>query len=74
LVASRRGLAALPSWGLQNYIEHEYVIAKPIGKKGLWSELYATGTSDIMNRAYAIDLIRIIRESCMQHLPHIKLL
>jgi LysR family transcriptional regulator for metE and metH len=74
LVASRRGLAALPSWGLQNYVEYEYVIAKPIGKKGLWSELYATGTSDIMNRAYAIDLIRIIRESCMQRLQHIKLL
>jgi LysR family transcriptional regulator, regulator for metE and metH len=74
LVASRRGLAALPSWGLQNYLEHEYVIAKPIGKKGLWSELYATGTPDTMNRAYAIDLIRIIRASCMEHLQHIKLL
>jgi LysR family transcriptional regulator for metE and metH len=74
LVASKRGLAALPSWGLHNYLEHEYVIAKPIGKQGLWSELYATVTPDTMRRAYAVDLVRIIRESCMEHLQHIKLL
>lgn len=74
LVASRRGVAALPSWGIQNYIDHEYVIAKPIGKKGLWSELYATGTPDIMTKSYAQDLLRIIRETCASTLSGIKLL
>lgn len=74
LVASRRGLAALPSWGIQSYIEHDYVIAKPIGAKGLWSELYAIGTSDIMTRPYAKDLARIIRDVCAEKLAGIKLL
>lgn len=74
LVASRRGLAALPSWGLQNYVQHEYVIAKPIGKKGLWSELYATGAVETMQRPYTRDLVSIIRSSCQQHLHGIKLL
>ena len=74
LVASRRGLAALPSWGIQNYIEHEYVIAKPIGAKGLWSELYAIGTNEMMARPYAKDLARIIREVCAEKLNGIKLL
>lgn len=74
LVASRRGIAALPSWGIQSYLEHQYVIAKPITKKGLWSELYATGTADIMARPYAQDLVRIIRETCAERLRGIKLL
>ena len=74
LVASRRGLAALPSWGIQSYVEHEYVIAKPIGAKGLWSELYAIGTTQMMARPYAKDLARIIRDTCAEKLNGIKLL
>ena len=74
LVASRRGLAALPSWGIQSYIEHNYVLAKPITDKGLWSELYATGTPNMMARPYAKDLARIIREVCAEKLQGIKLI
>ncbi len=74
LVASRRGLAALPSWGIQSYVEHDYVIAKPIGAKGLWSELYAIGTTEMMSRPYARDLSRIIRDVCAEKLNGIKLL
>jgi len=74
LVASRRGIAALPSWGIGSYLEHEYVIAKPIGAKGLWSELYATGKPDLLSRPYAVDLVNIIRETCAAHLAGIRLL
>ncbi len=74
LVASRRGLAALPSWGIQSYVEHEYVLQKHIGKKGVWSELYAIGTSEMMTRPYAKDLARIIRDVCAEKLTGIKLL
>ncbi|MCB5190036.1 LysR family transcriptional regulator [Methylobacillus arboreus] len=74
LVASRRGLAALPNWGIQSYIEHDYVIAKPIGKKGLWSELHAIGMPDTMARPYTRELARIIRETCADNLADIKLL
>jgi LysR family transcriptional regulator for metE and metH len=74
LVASRRGIAALPSWGIQNYVEHDYVMAKHIGKNGLWSELYAIGTSEMMARSYAKDLARIIRDVCAANLKDIKLL
>lgn len=74
LVASRRGLAALPNWGIQSYVEHEYVIAKPIGKQGLWSELHAIGTQETMQRPYAQELVRIIRDTCAERLTGIKLL
>ena len=39
LVASRRGVAALPSWGIKSYVDHDYVIARRIGAHGLWSDL-----------------------------------
>ncbi|MBA3695954.1 MAG: LysR family transcriptional regulator [Methylotenera sp.] len=74
LVASRRGMAALPSWGIQSYVDNDYVIAKPIGLKGLWSELYAIGTKEMMLRPYAKDLARIIRDVCAEKLNGIKLL
>lgn len=74
LVASRRGLAALPNWGIQSYVEHQYVIAKPVTKKRLWSELYAIGTGETMLRPYAQDLVKIIRETCSANLQGIKLL
>lgn len=40
LVASRRGIACLPRWAVKNHIDSGYVVAKPVGKKGLWGELY----------------------------------
>lgn len=41
LVASRRGIAALPRWAVETYLERGYVAARPIGPKGLWGRLYA---------------------------------
>lgn len=40
LVASRRGIAALPRWAVQTYLDRGYVGALTIGPKGLWGELY----------------------------------
>jgi LysR family transcriptional regulator for metE and metH len=74
LVASRRGIAALPNWGINSYVAHNYVIARRIGKKGLWSDLFATGSKDWISRPYVQDFVRIIRETCAEHLPEIKLL
>lgn len=73
LVASRRGIAALPSWGIQSYVNHDYVIAKSIGKKGLWSDLNATGTAETLSRRYTIDLVNIIKRTCAAQLDGIKL-
>jgi len=74
LVASRRGIAALPSWGVKSYVDHDYVTAKRIGAKGLWSELYAIGPRELAERAYFPDFIGIIRETCAAGLAGIALL
>jgi LysR family transcriptional regulator for metE and metH len=74
LVASRRGVAALPNWGVKNYIDYDYVVAKRIGPKGLWSELHATAPKALAARPYLVDLLGIVREQCMRLLPGIELL
>lgn len=71
LVASRRGVAALPSWGLQSYLEHDYVQAVRIGPKGLWSELHAICPKALASRPYMQDMAQIIRQQCAQ-LPGIE--
>jgi LysR family transcriptional regulator for metE and metH len=64
LVASRRGIAALPSWGIKNYLEHDYVVARRIGAKGLWSDLYAATTTDLARQPYVADFIATARRTC----------
>lgn len=74
LVASRRGVAALPGWGVKNYIDHDYVLGKRIGKKGLWSQLYAMTPKHLAETTYVQDFVGIIRDVCAAQLEGIKLL
>ena len=68
LVASRRGIAALPSWGLSNYLEHDYVIARRIGRKGLWSGLYAAMIREMSDHPYMADFLSLLKENCFSKL------
>ncbi len=71
LAASRRGIAALPSWGLQSYLSHEYVQGLRIGPKGLWSELHAIWPRKQASQPWLGDIAEIIRSECAQ-LPGIE--
>src|SRR4051812_155852 len=74
LVASRRGIAALPNWGVKSYVEHDYVLAKRIGRTGLWSELHAIVKRGDENRPYLADFVKIVRDICAAGLDRIELL
>ena len=74
LVASRRGIAALPDWGVKSYIDHDYVVGKRIGRNGLWSSLYAISRSAQAKKPYVRDFAAIVREKCGASLPGITLL
>jgi LysR family transcriptional regulator, regulator for metE and metH len=74
LVASRRGVAALPNWGLRNYIENDYVVGKRIGKHGLWSELHAVMPKAKAQQPFVGEFIEIVREQCAAQLDGITLL
>ncbi|MGH8246959.1 MAG: LysR substrate-binding domain-containing protein, partial [Gammaproteobacteria bacterium] len=71
LVASRRGLAALPNWGIKNYVDYEYVIARRIGRNGLWSDLYAATTAELSQQAFLRDFLETARRACFATLDGI---
>ena len=74
LVASRRGIAALPNWGVKNYVDLDYVVAKRIGTAGLWSDLYAVVPRSLAGKPYLADFVSIIRTKCAAELKGIELL
>lgn len=74
LVASRRGIAALPNWGVRNYVDLDYVIARRIGAKGLWSDLHAVVPRTLAGRPYMTEFVEIIRAKCAAGLTGIELL
>ncbi|AGH87052.1 MULTISPECIES: LysR family transcriptional regulator [Ralstonia solanacearum species complex] len=69
LVASRRGLAALPSWGLRSYVDYEYVVTKRVGREGVWSDLYAAMARDYAQAPFAQDFIETAKSICFARLP-----
>ncbi len=68
LVASRQGVAALPNWGIKNYVDYEYVIARRIGKSGLWSNLYCATTREMAGQSFVRDFLRTARRECFAKL------
>ncbi len=72
LVASRKGLAALPAWAIQSYLERGYVVARPITKRGLWSGLYTASRESDAGRAYHKDFVATLREQAFMTLPGIE--
>ena len=74
LVASGRGIAALPNWGVKNYVELDYVLAKRIGAQGLWSDLYAVVPRALADKPYVSELAAIIRTKCAAELDKVELL
>ena len=71
LVASHRGIAALPSWGIKSYVDHDYVIARRIGANGLWSDLYASTLKETASRPYLRDFLTTAKNSCFATLEGI---
>jgi len=74
LVASRRGLAALPNWAIKNYVDYDYVAARPVGEQGLWSDLFVSVPAHLKTKAYVHDFVNVIREQCAATLDGIRLL
>lgn len=74
LVASRRGIAALPLWAVQPYLDRDYVVAKRIGKRGLVGELHAACLPRAAGQDYLAEFIDIVRETSYVSLRGVELL
>lgn len=62
LVASRRGVAALPRWAVQPYIDKGYIVGRPITTQGLHASLYAATTTTAASLPYLSAFINTTRE------------
>ena len=74
LVASGRGIAALPSWTVGNYIERGYVVSRSIGQSGLRCELYAATSSAGAGAAYIREFIALTRAQSLTELAGVSAL
>lgn len=74
LVASKRGIATLPVWAAQNYLNRDYVLAKRITADGLTGKLYAACLPELSEKSYLMDFVTTIRESSYLNLQSIELL
>lgn len=57
LVASGRGIAALPAWSVEAYLQRGYVVGKRLSVRGLHCELYAAVPESLASQPYIIDFI-----------------
>lgn len=73
LVASRRGIATLPLWAVQSYLDRGYVTPKQIGQNGLRGSLYIACASHVSESPYFVDFVEGTRECCFMNLPKINL-
>lgn len=69
LVASRRGIAALPYWTVMPYLGKGYVVHRQITADGLQSKLYAAIRTEDTDKSYLNNFCQIIRERGFADLP-----
>lgn len=74
LVASGRGLAALPLWAVKSYLDRDYVVSRRVGELGLVGKLYAAVPERLRDRSYVAEFVRLMRETSLLTLPGVDLL
>ena len=72
LVASQRGIAALPNWALTEYLGQGWLSISHLGPQGVWRTLYAAVRSEDAQSDYVRAFIKQARETCFRTLQGIK--
>ncbi len=71
LVASGRGVACLPNWALQPYLDAKLISALPLGE-GIWPTLYAAIRADQQDDSYIKDFLSLSIDTCFERLQGIE--
>ncbi len=72
LVASQRGVAALPNWALTEYLNYGGLQIRHLGAKGIWRTLYAALRTEDVDADYLQAFLTQARETCFKTLEGIK--
>ncbi|UTW45771.1 LysR family transcriptional regulator [bacterium SCSIO 12696] len=62
LVASGRGLAALPNWALSDYVSNDFLKVCALGEQGLWRTLYASVREEQIRQPYIADFLATAKQ------------
>lgn len=66
LVASGRGVCALPAWAAAEFVAKQWVKTRALGEAGVWCTLYAAVREEDAELPYVQELQRIIQEGCLR--------
>lgn len=72
LVASGRGVCALPNWALTEYLQRDYVVAVKLGEQGVWNTLYAAIRKESLEIPWMEDFLDTARATSFAVLTGIK--
>lgn len=72
LVASQRGVAALPNWALTEYVNQDWLHICHLGAQGVWRTLYAAVRTEDADATYLHAFVTQARETCFRTLSGIK--
>ncbi|CAG9296148.1 LysR substrate-binding domain-containing protein [Celerinatantimonas diazotrophica] len=72
LVASDLGVAVLPNWALNEYVDKGFVVARALGDGQLWQQLYVAMRDKDRQASHLRAFLQIARQSCFEHLSGIR--
>lgn len=74
LVASGRGVCALPNWALKEFVAQGYLTTCKLGKLGLWSNLYFAMREESSQNVYVKEFIKLAKEVCFATLDGVRVI
>lgn len=72
LVASGRGVCALPNWVLAEYVEQGLIGVRSATETGVWSTLYAAVREEQLANHYLQDFLVLARTHCLNNLKGVR--
>ncbi len=68
LVASGRGVCALPNWVLAEYVSQGLISVRSAGAKGIWPTLYAAIRDEQVQAPFVQDFLQLAKAHCLKNL------
>ncbi len=68
LVASGRGVCALPNWVLAEYVLQGLISVRSAGLKGIWPTLYAAVREEQVQAPFVQDFLQLAQAHCLKNL------
>jgi LysR family transcriptional regulator for metE and metH len=68
LVASGRGVCALPNWVAAEYVAQGLISVRSAGPQGIWPTLYAAVREEYLVLPYVQDFLALAKAHCLKNL------